>query len=369
MDLAGGCDRHVDAGRLIHPDAVDGDVPWGGNRHRPARMGRRIAGGTLARQRPSDACLPPLGALGDGLGRIPPSPPPSAWAASWARWRHACLAVRCLCRGRSREPAPCEPRWPSEVPTPNQRGSFLEEDHGRMRGSAELLQFQWEIEALISMLNLTNSEDLTKMPKILSKSAFATQLGVSRSRVSQWLAQNKLHGAALVGTGPRARIRVDIAVEQLKRSLDLSQRLGANGRSRLDVKNEPGSPDATSDGTVEERIKVERLQQLALANEKAREERAARGGRYVLVDDVKQQMGRISSQMLNSFEGWQGEVASIIAGKFNLPHREVSHLTRSEFRTFRSRASEALRQQMQEIAEFIEDDLPESEPSGDDAGS
>jgi predicted XRE-type DNA-binding protein len=207
------------------------------------------------------------------------------------------------------------------------------------------------------------------MPKILSKSAFATQLGVSRSRVSQWLAQNKLHGAALVGTGPRARIRVDIAVEQLKRSLDLSQRLGANGRSRLDVKNEPGSPDATSDGTVEERIKVERLQQLALANEKAREERAARGGRYVLVDDVKQQMGRISSQMLNSFEGWQGEVASIIAGKFNLPHREVSHLTRSEFRTFRSRASEALRQQMQEIAEFIEDDLPESEPSGDDAGS
>ena len=56
--------------------------------------------------------------------------------------------------------------------------------------------------------------------QIVSKSAFADIVGVSRVRVSQYLAEGKIHGDALVGTGHKARIRVAVAMEQLKRNLD-----------------------------------------------------------------------------------------------------------------------------------------------------
>jgi DNA-binding transcriptional regulator YdaS (Cro superfamily) len=190
------------------------------------------------------------------------------------------------------------------------------------------------------------------MAQILSKAAFAAQLGVSRSRVSQWLAQKKLHGEALVGSGRGARIRVDIAIEQLKKNLDITQRLGMNARAKLDATNAPGTA-ATVDPTIEDQIKAERLEGYRRDNRRKAEEEAARGGRYVLVEDVKQQMGRISSQMLNTFEGWVNEVTSIISGKFSISQRDLQHLTRSEFRTFRVRASEALRQQAQELAELV----------------
>jgi hypothetical protein len=47
------------------------------------------------------------------------------------------------------------------------------------------------------------------MDDVVTKTAFASICGVSNARVSQWLADGKLDGEAVVGHGHRARIRVD----------------------------------------------------------------------------------------------------------------------------------------------------------------
>jgi DNA-binding transcriptional regulator YdaS (Cro superfamily) len=47
--------------------------------------------------------------------------------------------------------------------------------------------------------------------EVLSKQDFAALVGVSPPCVSQWIARKKISGAALVGRGYKARIRVDVA--------------------------------------------------------------------------------------------------------------------------------------------------------------
>ncbi len=51
--------------------------------------------------------------------------------------------------------------------------------------------------------------------EIVTKSEFAALLGVSAARVSQFISEKKISGAAIVGRGVRARIRVSVAREQL----------------------------------------------------------------------------------------------------------------------------------------------------------
>ena len=69
---------------------------------------------------------------------------------------------------------------------------------------------------------------------IVTKSAFASLIGVSAGRVSQFLSEKKIFGDALVGEGRCARIRVSVACQQLKRNLDISQRFGNGITIRLD---------------------------------------------------------------------------------------------------------------------------------------
>jgi hypothetical protein len=166
---------------------------------------------------------------------------------------------------------------------------------------------------------------------IVTKGRFAVLAGVSQARVSQYLTDGQISGEAIVGSGHRARIRVAVAMEQLRRNLDVSQHLGANGRARV------GSGD--DDGTVEDAIKRARLEQLELANQHARAVREAAAGRYVLADDTRQQMGAIAGRMLSAFDGSLGELAMAVAGKFNVPARDVLHVLRTTFRVIRERTA------------------------------
>jgi acyl-CoA reductase-like NAD-dependent aldehyde dehydrogenase len=89
---------------------------------------------------------------------------------------------------------------------------------------------------------------------IVTKGRFAAIAGISQARVSQYLSDGQISGEAVVGSSHRARIRVAVAMEQLRRNLDVSQHLGANGRARV------GSGD--DDDTVADAIKRARLEQL-----------------------------------------------------------------------------------------------------------
>jgi DNA-binding transcriptional regulator YdaS (Cro superfamily) len=167
---------------------------------------------------------------------------------------------------------------------------------------------------------------------VVTKTKFAELSGVTQARVSQWISRKQIHGEALVTVGRSTQIRVSVAQQQLKKNLDLSQRLGANGRVKFD--DDPENVD-----TLEDEIKRARLAQLELSNEHARALREVQAGRFVRSDDVSQEMGRIAGRMLGLFEGALGELATAVAAKSNLPARDALHILRTTFRTIRERVS------------------------------
>jgi hypothetical protein len=91
---------------------------------------------------------------------------------------------------------------------------------------------------------------------------------------------------------------------------------------------------------IEDEIKRARRDQLALANDRAREDAAARAGRYLLAEDSRQQ-GRMAAAMVATFEGAPPEFAMALAAKSNLSSRDTLHVLREAWRIIRARASEA----------------------------
>lgn len=211
--------------------------------------------------------------------------------------------------------------------------------------------------------------------EVVSKGRYAALKNVTPGRVSQWISEGKIGPEALDGEGRSARIKVGIADAQLRRRLDISQRLG-NGLStrlsapseampaaqpQLDVAAPTAAPVAAGD-PVEERIKQERLEQLQRSNRRAAEEEAARTGCYTDSDAAKAQMARIASQMLSVIEGSLGELATAISSKFSAPQRDVLHLLRAEFRSVRLRAAASARQTASDLPAFVDDDEEEQVP-------
>lgn len=203
------------------------------------------------------------------------------------------------------------------------------------------------------------------MSDIVGKKQFANLIGVSPSRVTQFIAEKKLYGDALVGEGFHARIRVSVACEQLKRGLDPRW----SGRVRLDV------PDMASESSamappdrVEELIKQERLAALQLANERARESAALRAGTFILTADSKREMGRLGAKLLAMFDAAMAEFSTGIAAKSNLSARDAQHLLRTMFRKIRERASQVEAQAASALPLLIEEAEPAGDAVVDDAG-
>jgi hypothetical protein len=188
-------------------------------------------------------------------------------------------------------------------------------------------------------------------PDIVTKADFAKLCNVSPARVSQWISERKLKGKALDGNGRFAKIRVAEARRQLKSKLDPMQRVYRGLNTKLDGEDVDGNDEA-----VEELIKEERLTSLQLANAKAREEEAARAGKYALASDVQMQFGRISSEMIQIFDGALPELASAIASKLGGQQRDVLLVLRSEFRAVRERVAKNRKHAAETLPAVIEDE-------------
>lgn len=161
------------------------------------------------------------------------------------------------------------------------------------------------------------------MQGVVTKAEFARVSGVTATRVSQWLREGKIDGAAIVGSGRHARIDVALAQTQLDARLDLGQRLGSNGRAQL----ASASPDPTDAA-----IKAARLRQLILANERAAEEARIRAGAYIDAAAAKQEMGRIAAAMIAAFDGALPDLAVAVAGQPTLSERDALHRLRIAWR-------------------------------------
>jgi hypothetical protein len=183
--------------------------------------------------------------------------------------------------------------------------------------------------------------------EIATKKQFAEIAGVSAARVSQWLSSGQINGPALVGEGRHARIRTEVALHQLRLRLDADQRI-ANGTARLGrpkgsngvLDNTVAPSSANAEPTLEERLKRQRLEQLELANEKAREEASARAGTYARADDVRREMGRLVGKLITVFDGALVEFSAAVAARSDLSSRDALHLLRSAWRSIRERAAE-----------------------------
>lgn len=172
--------------------------------------------------------------------------------------------------------------------------------------------------------------------EIVTKKRFAEIAEVTPGCLSQWLAAGKVHGNAIVGVGHRARIRVSVAMEQLRRNLDPVYHLGANGRANVDGNSATASP------TVEQSIKAERLRQLEIGNRVAQLDAGIRAGRYMLVDEAKTEMGRDLGRLLATFEASFGEFAAAIVAAKPKNAREAQRVLRQVWRGARERQAKAI---------------------------
>lgn len=188
--------------------------------------------------------------------------------------------------------------------------------------------------------------------RVVTKSAFAAIAGVSGARVSQYLSDGKISGEAIVGVGLRSKIRVDVALAQLRQQLDPVRSLGADGvAAHVDAAH----ADTVGASTVEAGIKAERLRQLELSNQRAEAEAAVRAGRYVLASDAKQEMGRAASRLLAVFKSALGEFAGAMLADPPKTQRDALRTLRTTWRAVRVRAAKAKGEEAAAVALLVEE--------------
>ena len=198
----------------------------------------------------------------------------------------------------------------------------------------------------------------------VSKSEFARLINVSPGRVSQYITEGKIHGPALVGEGRSARIAVDVARQQLRRSLDSAQMVGNGVTTRLDAAPRSQAVEAppedelplTSGDLVAEQIKLERLKELRNRNRRAEEEDLERRGLYMRTEDGRRGMQATAARVLNIVEGGLAGMAADIAAKFGVPQRDVLHLLRLGMRKVRDSAAKEAGEAARSMPATIEDE-------------
>ena len=225
---------------------------------------------------------------------------------------------------------------------------------------------------------MTGSEALATM----SKGEFAKLINVSAGRISQYIASGQIGPDALQGEGRSARIVVERAKRHLSGRLDVSQRVGINGLgTRISVSSVPRAAveqtDApllqnaekrpaevfqTTSDLVADQIAREKLEQAKMQTARAKREEALASGRFMLADEARSEITRSVAMAYRVMEGGLADMATHLAGQFELPQRDILHHLQQAFRKVRERAAQGfIEQQASEPENVIEPDLFESE--------
>lgn len=244
---------------------------------------------------------------------------------------------------------------------------------------------------------------MTTTPDLMTKAAFAAFCNASPSRLSHWIAEGKIGPEALEGSGRTARIRVPVALAQLRARRDIGQSLGNGLAVRLGAPPEPApaalplapaepaAPPPVAVSTVppapeperpptrpdlprsdwldpvEERIKQEKLEEIARRNRKGAVDEAAQAGRFMETAAARREMGRIADGMLQVLDQSLTTIATALAEHFKVPQRDVLHLLKREFRGVRERAADTLARQAADLPRLLDADLPaDAEPAAPD---
>ncbi|MDE3830265.1 hypothetical protein LOF21_15010 [Sinorhizobium meliloti] len=212
---------------------------------------------------------------------------------------------------------------------------------------------------------------MTLSAETMTKGAFAAHIGVSAGRISQYIAEGKIYGDALEGDGRTAKIRPAIARQQLQKTLEPSQRFGANGAAVLKPSAvQPNLQLAPSDGAsappprltftddVADQLAAERLRQQQITTARLEREEALEVGRYMRTDDARRQTVRAVSEAFKVMEQGIPEMAKAIAAQFGVPMHDATHALLKVFRDVRAKKAAGFRTAADEQPEHIEDEQP-----------
>lgn len=191
-------------------------------------------------------------------------------------------------------------------------------------------------------------------PKVetMAKGDFARFIGVSPGRVSQYIAEGKIFGNALESEGRQARIRPDVARTQLVKTLEPSQRLGANG-SVLRSVAEPAtlpleapareSVPGRAAEPVHDELAAERLKQQRIKTAEAERKEALAAGRYMLTEEAQREMGRAVGEAFKIMDAGIREMSNALASEFGIQQRDAHQVMVKAFRDVRAKAAQGFR--------------------------
>lgn len=192
----------------------------------------------------------------------------------------------------------------------------------------------------------------------LSKGDFAALIKVSAGRVSQYIAEGKLTGDALVGAGPRAKINVPIALAQLGKNLDPVQ-LSAQHRPALPL--EQAAPASTAPATTvpidgdQARFARARADKQEIEAEQARRALDEERGRYVLAEAAQREWTRQTAALIQAQHEWHRDVALILGSELGADPKLVATILRREFRTFCQKRSDLALAALAQLDTFAAD--------------
>lgn len=195
----------------------------------------------------------------------------------------------------------------------------------------------------------------------MSKGDFATEIGVSAGRVSQYIAAGIIGSDALSGEGRNARIIVDVAKAQISRRRHGGQALGNGLMTRLVGPQDasPEEPEAPKPETLKRDdpatlIQIERLESERRKNRLAAIDEAREVGQLVPAEDMQCAVGRTAQQLVNAFTGMAPDIANAVAAQFSLPQRDVLHLVRKVMNEKRGGVAQAMKEAGNEMPETVE---------------
>lgn len=188
----------------------------------------------------------------------------------------------------------------------------------------------------------------------MSKGDFATHIGVSAARISQYINDGIIGRDALVGEGRFARIDVEKARAQVAARRHIGQAL-ANGLTTRVAGDGDAPAPGPADGPGEiprdtaALIQLERLEQERRRNRQAQRDEEIENGKLVAGDELERQVARAVQRTVATFDGMSPDIANAIAAKFELPQRDVLHLIRQVMRDKRAAASAQLAAEAEQL--------------------
>lgn len=192
----------------------------------------------------------------------------------------------------------------------------------------------------------------------LNATELAARLGLSKARISQYVAEGKLEGC-FTGDGRSRRFDLGRVATALGQRLDLGQMLGNGAETRRalkDVATEPALPlippaprkSATPlpADVIEEPSRYD-LARIQIAEEDARRKRRDNErdeGRWVLAEEVARESAKQLGQELAKFEIALRDGARDVADQFGIDFREVRQVLMRQWRAHRGARAQALAQ-------------------------